>query len=382
MKENSPIEHSIPEILGAINQGALNPTVERPRHPEEPPSPERIQRGREEFQKRKTSMILSAIRAHVEAISYRKFRVGACTLAEYDFGPDKSRVSYKTEATHNAKFIKHHQPRWGKLCAENNGCYISIQDGASYISALATACEKTVKEANLDPAEHKIDENKSEKATHPCENCRNLFRELIRKNYMSEDTVICCVNDEPLVELYSSDEIDENDQRTFMLMADGKGGLHKIPRLKFKNGKADINEKDIAGLSVEEIRLGDLLRLYPEDLKHPFRSGGSAAPDTEVFSKEDVILEFLAATQHTIETYRSKMNKAGADPAKASKALAKFIKFMDGITSDALNHGVSREELWVAFNQGEEAALLTDELTNRQLAKMILEKTEQLFETD
>ncbi|MDR3642267.1 MAG: hypothetical protein P4L74_01395 [Candidatus Doudnabacteria bacterium] len=102
----------MPNRFETVDLETLGQTSERPKF-----SPEqvvkRIERGREQFEKRKNSLILNAILKHIEAISYRGFRVGSSVIAvnsHVDGG-------FVEESAHNFKPREHQQNAWDKLCA-------------------------------------------------------------------------------------------------------------------------------------------------------------------------------------------------------------------------------------------------------------------------
>jgi hypothetical protein len=143
-------------------------------------TPEVIERGRLEYLRRKLDLIKGSIDFQGKGESYRGFRVGASVLADDPHLKDR----YESYVTHNWKPIEHRQIGWDKLCAETSGLNIALHDKKEYIPALVTSCNR------LDIG----DENKSDKVLHPCENCRNIFREMIKQNKMSPETIVLCVN--------------------------------------------------------------------------------------------------------------------------------------------------------------------------------------------
>jgi len=208
--------------------------------------PEQIERGRQEYEKRKNEMVVQAILKHVKAMSYRGLRVGSSVLAENRDSKD----GYQIEAAYNYKPIELAQFGWDKLCAENNACSTVIMDGAKYIPALVVASHH--KEIGQEP----IDKIHSKEVLHSCHNCRNLFRDLKKRGIMSDETMLLFVDDGPLV--YE----DKNDTEEGIVLNNGEVLVIDLPKLKLIK---DITEADVTGLPREETTLGRFLERYKYD---------------------------------------------------------------------------------------------------------------------
>jgi cytidine deaminase len=218
---------------------------------------ERTERGRKEFQKRKNGLILKAIFKHVQAVSYRGFRVGASLVAENKTADG----GYVEESEHNFKPREHKQNAWDKLCAENNICSAAIMDGAGYIPGIVVASHHRI------IGKQKEDDNHSQDVLHSCMNCRNLFRDLIKQGIMDDETVIRFVNDDSLV---YEDEADKEFMGT-----DNDGQEVWAPKLKLRR---EITEQDVADLPNEEMTMKEFLSLekYKNDLS--WEKGYTPAP--------------------------------------------------------------------------------------------------------
>jgi cytidine deaminase len=218
---------------------------------------ERIENGRNEFENRKNALTLKAVLMHVQAVSYRGFRVGSSVVAENLMAEG----GYIEEAAHNFKPREIKQNAWDKLCAENNACSTAIVDGSEYISGIVVASHHTL------IGQHEGDANHSQDVLHCCMNCRNLFRDLIKQGIMSDETRIKFVNDDALV--YE----DLNDLELYG--TDNNGKEVWVPKIKLKK---EITEQDVADLPTEEMSMKEFLSLeeYKNDLA--WEQGYTPAP--------------------------------------------------------------------------------------------------------
>jgi len=239
-----------------IDLTQLGSKIERPKlSPEQ--MTERIEKGRKEFERRKNSLILQAILKHVQAVSYRGFRVGSSLVAENS----KVDGGYKEESAHNFKPIKHKQNAWDKLCAENNVCTTAILDGSEYIAGIVVASHHTV------IGEQAEDANHSQAVLHSCMNCRNLFRDLVKQGIMSDETKIEFVNDDVLV--YE----DTNDMELMGTNDDGEEVW--VPKIKLRK---EITEQDVMALPAEEMTMKEFLSLEKYQDDQPWEKGHTPAP--------------------------------------------------------------------------------------------------------
>lgn len=88
------------------------------------------------------------------------------------------------------------------------------------------------------------DENRSKDVLHPCENCRNIFRELKKKNIMSDETMISCVNNAKPGQQFLPDD---------------------DPLKSVGYDSSELTDEQIMGLPRERISLKALLDLYNHD---------------------------------------------------------------------------------------------------------------------
>src|SRR3989344_2020378 len=200
------------------------------------------ERGRIEYTKRLNELVLKAILKHIEGVSYRGMRVGSSVIA----ANADANGEFQVESAHNFKPRRLRQYGWDKLCAENNACTAAILDGGEYISGLVVVSNHQNLGTDPEDATH------SEKALHSCQNCRNLYRELIGQGIMSEETMIRFVNDESLV--YE----DAGDPETLIPGSDTDPRTMGISKLKLKK---EITESDIDALPYEEMTIGEFLHL-------------------------------------------------------------------------------------------------------------------------
>ena len=190
--------------------------------------------GRVEYEKKRNQLVWMAILKHLEAVSYRAFRVGSSVLAEDLSNPGK----YITAEDHNFKPWEKRQNSWDKLCAENNVCSDVIVQGADYVHAIIVASHHK----EIGKAEE--DKSHTSKALHSCRNCRNLFRELIQKGIMSNETIIRFVDDGPLIyedkddtEEYIIDDGEKsytiNKDKIFLCLYDENGDYYPLNHMVY-----------------------------------------------------------------------------------------------------------------------------------------------------
>ncbi|HYV33727.1 MAG TPA: hypothetical protein VE973_02670 [Candidatus Limnocylindria bacterium] len=225
-------------------------------------SPERQAEARAEYGKKRNHMVVEAVKNHIHGISYRlvPFRVGASALA---INPNIE-GGYQTEAGHNYTPSRQKRYGWGKFCGETNVCAGLIKDGSEYIAAIVIVSNH--KEIGDDPH----DKTHNEHALHSCQNCRNLYREMIKEGIMSNETIIRFVNDDSLVYL------DENDTEQWTNGTDEEPRKSMVPKLKLK--KEEITEQDVENLPYEETTLGEFLNREEYRNDPPSPSGNVPPP--------------------------------------------------------------------------------------------------------
>ena len=151
----------------------------------------------------KQQLIESATQARDKGISYReiKFQVG-CSILGNRAGEDGGLIVNGFNYTPTKKPHANAEKR----CAERNAVQRGLEKGITKIDALVTvSCESST---NNNPDE--------KMALHPCRDCRDLLRQLKDDGVMTDDTIICSINDKheiieertlsQLLELYDNDE--------------------------------------------------------------------------------------------------------------------------------------------------------------------------------
>jgi cytidine deaminase len=230
---------------------------------EKPPrreiSPEQKDRAHKEFKRRRNELILKALENHIEAASYRGLGVGASLIAS---NPNTEN-GFDIEGAHNFKPRRHTQHQWDKLCAENNVMSTAILDGADYIPGIVVVSHHKILGNEVE------DKNHSEKTLHCCQNCRNLFRELIEQGIMSDGTEIIFVNDESVI--YE----DREDVHHFKGVADDPEEETVVPKIKLKK---PLTEEDVADLPYEQDTMGEFLSLKAYKNDPPSKKGYTIPP--------------------------------------------------------------------------------------------------------
>ena len=79
---------------------------------------------------------------------------------------------------------------WDKDCAERNTAREALKKDAGLIIAFVTVSKET----------STGDQEGQHDALHPCKECRNMFCELLEKNLLRPDSIVCNVNDKDVDE--------------------------------------------------------------------------------------------------------------------------------------------------------------------------------------
>lgn len=138
----------------------------------------------EHYRNNRSNIIQSAIDARKKAVSHRNFFVGCSVLG---IEPGHGSAKYGIYKGHNFTLKPGEiEPNTGqnKRCAERGAVEIA-QTRANAITAVVIISKET----------NTGDGNKSHNALLPCKECRMMYREMLKKGVMREDTVICSVND-------------------------------------------------------------------------------------------------------------------------------------------------------------------------------------------
>ncbi|MBI2355695.1 MAG: hypothetical protein HYV13_00630 [Candidatus Doudnabacteria bacterium] len=139
---------------------------------------------RRDFLKYKAALIRAAAMAKRHGISHREppFQVGAAAMSIEPGLPDGEYAVYT-----GYNFTPTPVKRRGrdKRCAERNVFEAALEKGATLIPAMVTVASE----------KHTGDKTRAHDALHPCQDCRDMMRELRDKGILPGDGIICSVND-------------------------------------------------------------------------------------------------------------------------------------------------------------------------------------------
>lgn len=145
-------------------------------------SPESFQKGLAEYERRKDELIEIAARARDDAFSYRGFKVGASLLSMDMTQPEGE---FRTYSGHNYKPQDIEEHGLAKRCAEKQAFEKALAQKTKMILAIVSVSDKIATKEGV----HNHD------ALHPCEECRKMMRQMLRENLLSEQSIVCNVND-------------------------------------------------------------------------------------------------------------------------------------------------------------------------------------------
>ena len=146
-----------------------------------PISQEEMDRHLQQYREHRVELIFAAMRSRDKiAHSHRGFKVG-CALLTHD---PKNPEDYPVALSGNLTPYPAERNGWDKDCAERNTVREALKND-SFIVAFVTVS----KEISTGDEEGKHD------APHPCKECRKMFRELLVKNLLRPDSIVCNVND-------------------------------------------------------------------------------------------------------------------------------------------------------------------------------------------
>lgn len=135
---------------------------------------------REEYREK---LIKMAAQARHKAVSYREkpFRVGSAILTV-----DNTREQYAMYASHNWTPSQGTRTGGAKRCAERNAADSALlENNSAFIVAITT----------LSSEKSTGDHSEAHDVLHPCQECRTLMRQMIAQGHLSEQSVLCSVND-------------------------------------------------------------------------------------------------------------------------------------------------------------------------------------------
>jgi cytidine deaminase len=212
------------------------------------PTQETIERGKKIFQEVVPRLMISAVKRHLQGVSYWNFKVGSAVVAEMG----KESKKYKTWSAHNFKPWVNPENAWDKRCAEPNCCSDAIVHGADYIPGLVVVSNNKIISEKPEDQKHQSD------FLHSCKNCRQIFRELIDQGIMSDETIIRFVNDQSIV------FEDQNETEPYVGNSNNPHQKIHLPKLKLYQA---IKDSDIVNLPYEQMAMGSFLNLeiYKKD---------------------------------------------------------------------------------------------------------------------
>lgn len=118
------------------------------------------------------------------AVSYRNppFKVGCAVMA---IKPGLKEGRYEVYSGYNFKPARKKETGSAKKCAERNAVDSALRDGSSLIVAIVIVSKET--DAG--------NGNKVDSVLHSCQECRNMFRELMETGILRGESIMCNVND-------------------------------------------------------------------------------------------------------------------------------------------------------------------------------------------
>jgi cytidine deaminase len=145
-------------------------------------SPESFQKGLEEYERRKDELIDAAAKDRDNAVSYRGFLVGSSMLSMDMTKPEGEFTIY---SGHNYKPGPGEQHGAAKRCAEKQAFEKALANKTKMIMAIVSVSDRIATKEGI----HNHD------ALHPCEECRKMMRQMLKENLLSEESMVCNVND-------------------------------------------------------------------------------------------------------------------------------------------------------------------------------------------
>ena len=167
-------------------------------------TPEKWKEALSFYHEHKNELVQAAIFNRKNAVSYRGFKVG-CAVA--GIGPRMRDGEYGVWQGYNFKPQPGFVEGENKRCAERN-----VLDGAQTDLKAVFAITTVSKESSTGDPTHGCD------VLHPCKDCRVMFKDLIKKGFLREDTIVLSANDskkeivteektlKELLDLYQDDE--------------------------------------------------------------------------------------------------------------------------------------------------------------------------------
>ncbi len=153
-----------------------------------PTQPEEIKRYvRDYHDHKKTDMIQAAALDRELAISYRNppFKVGAAIMSKE---PNQGPGQYSIYSGHNETPTKAFREGVAKRCAEKQ----ALEQALAHQTNMVVAIVSVSKEISTG------DSSQAHDALHPCGECRKMIRQMKAEGLLSDESIICNVNDSRL----------------------------------------------------------------------------------------------------------------------------------------------------------------------------------------
>ena len=151
-----------------------------------PTSAEQVARYIEDYrQHKKADLITAAAFDRDNAVSYRDFKVGAAILSKE---PNQGAGEYTIYSGHNYKPEPAEQEGVAKRCAEKMALEQALANHTNFIPAIVSVSDR-ISTGN---------DSHAHDALHPCNECREMIRQLKQQGLMSGQSIICNINDSRL----------------------------------------------------------------------------------------------------------------------------------------------------------------------------------------
>ena len=146
-------------------------------------TPEKWKEFLDYYRTHRDALISEAALARDNGVSHRNFKVG-CALISVE--PGLKEGEYAVYSAHNFTPTPANRTGWEKRCAERNAVEAAIEKGAFFIPAMVSVSRET---STGDET------TKAHDVLHPCLNCREMLRELMKTGVLRDESIICNVND-------------------------------------------------------------------------------------------------------------------------------------------------------------------------------------------
>ena len=149
-----------------------------------PTNPEDLDRYIRDFEVKREEMIKIAAEERDHAVSYRPvpFKVGSTVLSKE---PNQAPGEYSIHAGHNYTPTKAVRDGVAKRCGEKQALEKALARQTKQIIAIVSVSDQI----------STGDDTKAHDALHPCPECRKMIRQMVKEGLISEQGIICNVND-------------------------------------------------------------------------------------------------------------------------------------------------------------------------------------------